>query len=174
MLKNTMDHLLANTIISEKPTLSYAELQSLLSRAANIVNDRPIGITGLTEDELVPLTVNQLLLGRTASVEPVQCEDEPEGYVAADQYVRELMSSWWKLWKQRALPYLLPYYKWQEAQRHRNLEPGDICMMLYESKVVGNYRLCRVIKAEPSDDECVCTVTVGYLPRKNVRQAVYH
>ena len=31
VLKNTMDHLLANTIISEKPTLSYAELQTLLS-----------------------------------------------------------------------------------------------------------------------------------------------
>ena len=174
VLKNTMDHLLANTIISEKPTLSYAELQTLLSRAANIVNDRPIGVKGLTEDELVPLTVNQLLLGRTASVEPVQCEVEPEGYVAADQYVRELMSSWWKLWKQRALPYLLPYYKWQEAQRHKNLEPGDICLMLYESKVVGNYRLCRIIKAEPSDDGCVRTVTVGYLPRKEVRRAVYH
>ena len=99
---------------------------------------------------------------------------EPEGYVATDQYVRELMLSWWKLWKQRALPYLLPYYKWQEAQRHKNLESGDICMMLYESKVVGSYRLCRVIAAEPSDDECVRTVTVGYLPRKNVRQAVYH
>ena len=30
-LKHTLDHLLANTIITEKPTLSYAELQSLLS-----------------------------------------------------------------------------------------------------------------------------------------------
>ena len=47
-------------------------------------------------------------------------------------------------------------------------------MMLYESKVVGSYRLCRVIKAEPSEDECVRTVTVGYLPRKNVKQTVYH
>ena len=46
--------------------------------------------------------------------------------------------------------------------------------MLYESKVVGSYRLCRVIKAEPSEDECVRTVTVGYLPRKNVKQTVYH
>ena len=63
-LKSTLNHLLANTIVSEKPTLHYAELQTLLSRAANIVNDRPIGVRSLTEDELVPLTVNQLLLGR--------------------------------------------------------------------------------------------------------------
>ena len=171
VLKNTLDHLLANTIITEKPTLNYAELQALLSRAANIVNDRPIGVKSLTEDKLVPLTVNQLLLGRTATVEPMQIEVDPEGHIPADQYLRELMSTWWKLWRQRALPHLLPYYKWQESQRHRNIQVGDICLMLYKSKVVGNYRLCRVLEAEPSDDECVRTVTVGYLPRKNAKQA---
>merc|ERR1711888_73542 len=173
-LKSTLNHLLANTIVTEKPTLHYAELQALLSRAANIVNDRPIGIRSLTEDELVPLTVNQLLLGRTANVEPAQVEVDPEGYVVADQYLRELMSVWWKMWKQRALPHLLPYYKWEQARRHRNLQPGDVCMLLYETKVIGNYRLCRVTAAEPSEDECVRTVTVGYLPRKNLKQTVYH
>ena len=121
-LKSTLNHLMANTIIAEKPTLQYAELQVLLSRAANVVNDRPIGVRSLTEDELVPLTVNQLLLGRTAAVEPPQIEVNPEGYVAADQYIKELMTVWWKLWRQRALPHLLPYYKWEtqkpSASRH--------------------------------------------------------
>ena len=93
-----MEHLLANTLITEKPTLNYAELQALLSKAATVVNDRPIGIRSLTEDELVPLTVNQLLLGRTSTVEPAQIEVDPEGYIAADQYLRELMTTWWKLW----------------------------------------------------------------------------
>ena len=46
-------------------------------------------------------------------------------------------------------------------------------MLLYESKVMGNYRLCRVTAAEPSEDECVRTVTVGYLPRKSLKQTVY-
>merc|ERR1711888_480167 len=139
----------------------------------NVVNDRPIGVRSLTEDELVPLTVNQLLLGRTAAVEPPQIEVDPEGYVAADQYIKELMTVWWKLWRQRALPHLLPYYKWEQARRHRNLQTGDICMLLYESKVIGNYRLCRVTAAEPSDDGCVRTVTVGYLPRKQLKKTVY-
>ena len=56
-LKHTLEHLLANTIFSEKPTLNYAELQSLLSRVATVVNDG----------------------------EPIQFEVVPEGYVAADQ-----------------------------------------------------------------------------------------
>ena len=58
--------------------------------------------------------------------------------------------------------------------RHRNLQQGDICLLLYESKIVANYRLCRVIEAVPSNDGRVRTVTVGYLPRKSRRQVVYH
>ena len=40
--------------------------------------------------------------------------------------------------------------------------------------MLANYRLCRVMKAEPSADGCVRTVSMGYLPRKNLRQTVYH
>ena len=110
-LKHTLKHLLANTLITGKPTLNYAELCTLLSCAVSVVNDRPIGIKSLTEDELVPLTVNQLLLGCTSSVEPIQTEVKPDGFVAADQYLQELMTTWWKLWKQKALPHLLLYYR---------------------------------------------------------------
>ena len=83
------------------------------------------------------------------------------------------MVKWWKLWKQRALPSLLPYYRWEESRRHRNLQQGDICLLLYETKIVANYTLCRVVEAKPFKDGCVRTVTVGYLPRKAVRQVVY-
>ena len=69
-IKCTISHMLTSTVNGEKPTLNYAELGTLLAKAANIVNDRPIGVKSLTEDELVPLTVNQLLLGRTSSSPP--------------------------------------------------------------------------------------------------------
>merc|ERR1712082_60134 len=154
--------------------LNYAELCTLLARAASVVNNRPIGVKNLTKDELVPLTVNQLLLGRTSSVEPVQVDVEPEGYIAADLYLQELLVMWWKLWKQRALPSLLPYYRWEESRRHRNLKEGDICLLLYETKIVANYRLCKVMEADVSDDDCVRTVTIGYLPRKALKHMVYH
>ena len=99
---------------------------------------------------------------------------ESEGYVAADQYLQELMVMWWKLWKQRALTSLLPYYRSEKAKIHRNLREGDICLLLYESKILANYRLCRVQKAEPSEDGCVWTVTIGYLPRKAQIRVAYH
>ena len=43
--------------------VNYAELQALLTEVANITNDRPIGVRSLTEEDLVPLTPNHLLLG---------------------------------------------------------------------------------------------------------------
>ena len=38
-IKHTISHMLASTVNGEKPTLNYAELATLLAKAANIVND---------------------------------------------------------------------------------------------------------------------------------------
>merc|ERR1712002_1238535 len=82
-IKRTISHMLASTVNGKKPTLNYAELGTLLAKAANIVNDHPIGIKNLTEDKLVPLTVNQLLLGRTSSTPPPDHELPGEDFRAA-------------------------------------------------------------------------------------------
>ena len=56
--------------------LNYAELELVFAQAANIVNDRPIRIRGLSEDVYSALTLNQLLLGRTSSAFKPTNEDE--------------------------------------------------------------------------------------------------
>ena len=50
-----------------KTSLNYTELYTMLARVASKINDRPLGIKKLTESDFVPLTVNQLLIGRTDS-----------------------------------------------------------------------------------------------------------
>ena len=82
--KATGSPLVATKKTKKKPMLNYAELATLLAKAANIVNDRPIGVKNITEDELVPLTVNQLLLGRTSSTPPPDHELPGEDYCAAN------------------------------------------------------------------------------------------
>ena len=88
-----------------------------------------------------------------------------EGYTATNTYLQELTQSWWKLWKERAFPTLLPYYRYKEAGRHKNLQPGDVCLIQYDNKIRATYRLCKVIEVKKSDDGCVRTVVVGYMPR---------
>ena len=51
------------TVNGEKPTLNYAKLGTLLAKAANIINDRPIGVKNLSQEQLVDSKWNQLVLG---------------------------------------------------------------------------------------------------------------
>ena len=146
--------------------LNYAELATLLAKATNIVNDRPIGVKNTTEDELVPLTVNQLLLGCTSSSPPPDHEMPGENYRAANMYLHNLTQMWWKLWMEQGFPTLLPYYKYKDSKRHQNLQVNDVCLIKYETKVASTYRLCRVSKLLHSEEGIVRTVEVQLGNRK--------
>ena len=113
---------MANTLVTGKPTISYTELQVLLQQAANITNDRPVGLLGLTEDELVPLMVNQLLLGRN-SYQACSYDDHGEltSISTMKQYAHDLLQAWWSEWKQQNLPYLLPFHGRKHAEPHPDL-----------------------------------------------------
>ena len=79
-----------STLIGTKPTLSYAELCTTLARAAIIINDRPIGVCSM------PLTVNQLLLGRsTNTCHDAYTKTAQENYITANDYQEELLAQWW-------------------------------------------------------------------------------
>ena len=95
--KRMVAHMLTTATNGEKPVLNYAELGTLLAKVANVINDRPIGVKGLTEDELVPISVNQLLLGRTSSLPPPEDVNLGENYRASREYLEHLTQAWWKL-----------------------------------------------------------------------------
>ena len=49
--------------------LNYAEFESVLARAANVINDRPLGVRvhGKADGDLLPVTPNLLLMAKTAT-----------------------------------------------------------------------------------------------------------
>ena len=50
----------------------------------------------MTEDEIVPLTVNQLLLGRSMTMSRAAYADTAQdNYMAANNYQEELLAQWW-------------------------------------------------------------------------------
>ena len=82
-------------MISNKPTLDYAELGTLLYRICNVVNDRPVHLRNSNEDTMIPLTVNQLLLGKTITAKPItEPVIHPEAYSASESYLQELTKCW--------------------------------------------------------------------------------
>ena len=160
--KSTLNHLLGSTLIGMKPTLNYAELQCVLSRAADIINDRPLGVRYLTNEDLVPITPNQLLQGRTTTARKQPTAEEIESFSHISKYQDELLSVWWKTWIHQVFPSLLPYNKYKDTKRNSNLKEGDVCLLKYDSKVKARYKLCIVSVILPHDDGTVRTVRVKY------------
>ena len=120
---------MTTTLVKGKPTLHYAELQTILSTAANIINNRPIGVRSLTKEDIVPITVNQLLLGRTSTSTPGALVGVDEDYLVADSFQEELQRVWWSLWKEQVFPHLLPYLRYKDIERHKNLRVGEVCLL---------------------------------------------
>ena len=60
---------------------------------------------------------------------------------------------------------MLLFQKWKDSQRHKNLQVGNVCLIKYNSKVKGTYRLCCVHEVGPDADGVVGTVSVQLRPR---------
>ena len=98
MIKKTLVHLHAGG------ELNYAEFECVLARAANVINDRPLGVRvhHKTEGELMPVTPNLLLMAKTATSSPD---------LDIHTYMEEMVSAWWNIWYRQVFSSLLPYNK---------------------------------------------------------------
>ena len=153
----------------DKNTLNYAELQTLLVGISNIMNDRPVGVRFLGEEDYVPVTVNQLLIGRTStSTEFFDAAENLEDTVSLSKrmrYVAELETVWWSQFHKQVFSSLLPFHSYKVAKRHVNLRVGDVCLLKYENKVKSEYRYCRISEVFPDGEGVVRTVSVRLRPR---------
>ena len=90
-----------------KTSLTFAELQVVLARAADIANNRPVGVRSLNKGDLQAITINMLLLGRTSTVanEVVEeKEDEEQMLPHRLAYLNELLDAWWSQWNRQVFP----------------------------------------------------------------------
>ena len=148
--------------------LTFSEMITLLAQIACSINSRPLGLQSSSEsnqleDILIPLTPNQLLIGRSTS-EPVKIEfEKTDKYVARQVYIQELFETWWKRWINEVLPTLVPCKRWRNAQV--NLKKDDIVMMKYPNQLKDDYRIARVVEVFPDDKGLVRTVCVAYRRR---------
>ena len=148
--------------------LIYSEMVTLLARIAFSVNSRPLALANVSntsqqEDDLVPLTPNQLLLGHNTAEKPDMMYDECDKFSARLNYIQSLHREWWQRWIEDVIPTLIPCRKWKK--RVRNLSVGDVVMVRYKGNLVDDYRLAMVTKVYPDDRNIVRTVQVSYRRR---------
>ena len=171
VVKKTLAIMIDRTV--DQKALTYAEMEVLLQEAANVVNDRPVGLRGLKDGVLSPLTANQLLLGRNSNQE---CSYDETGELKSGSdlstYSQDLLRMWWKAWKEQSLGRLLPYCSKAAATPKQDLAPGDVCQLLYKTKVTSHYRLCLVKSVTKSKDGLVRTVKVVLRNRRDGQDVV--
>ena len=72
---------------------------------------------------------------------------------------------------EEAFPLLLPYSRFEDTKRHRNLQVGDVCLIKYKTKVAATYRLCKVVRVVLLDGGIVHTVEVLLGNSKTTKKA---
>ena len=163
-LKRTLKHL------HHGQKLNYAELSCLLSRAAAVINRRPIGARhhGGGEGEICVITPELLLQGGRLCKGPEHGQDLVEEFSTVSQHMvamEQAFLNWWRMWFDQVWESLVPYKKWRV--QHRNVQVGDIVLLQYVSKVAApTYRYGRVLSVEPDSHGVVRSVTVGTRSRR--------
>ena len=113
--------------------LNYAEFECVLAKAANVINDRPLGIRvhKATEGDLVPVTPNLLLMAKTATSDKdcTLSDDGPSRLVKNQKKMEEVVGAWWNEWFSQVFSSLVPYNKWKKEKT--NLEVGDVCLNIF-------------------------------------------
>ena len=164
-LVRSTKHVLKQTL--EGKRLTFAETQTVLYEAAQLMNCRPIGIfsrPGTDPLDGGPITPNHLLLGRATNHIP----DLKFSNVSNTKRIRFLQTcikEYWDKWKVVVFHSLVPQYKWHRTQR--NLQVGDIVLLNEDTALVGEYRLGQVHSVKIGSDGLVRSVEVRYVSTKD-------
>ena len=145
--------------------LSFSELLTSFSEVANLLNERPIGLMPAADNGLSILTPNQLILGRSTSVNPGDYH-VPCSVMSRVTMVNDVVNDFWNNWTELYLPTLIRQRKW--TQEFRSIRVGDIVYVADSNVVRGEYRLARVIEVHPGSDGIVRRVTVRYVIYKSI------
>ena len=163
-------------VINKHQTLNFAEFETAMVKVAGIMNKRPLTARAYNEDEYIPISPSDLLLGKATNLENrviTSWQDkETDGPVQLSlklQNIERVVEDWWKVWLRDAFPLFCPRRKWTIAQR--NLAIGDIVMLRYEQKFgKDRYRLAKVTKIHPDKHKQVRTVTISLRDHKKANR----
>jgi len=152
---------LSSLLLTEGRQLDDESLRTLLCEAASIVNSRPLCLTTLNDPtSLQPLTPSHLLTMKTNVVLP-----PPGEFSSNDKYsrkrwrrVQHLCDMFWQRWRKEYLSQLQERQKW--SQTHRNLQTGDIVLIVDDGLPRCQWKLGRIAETWPGSDDLVRKVKV--------------
>ena len=149
--------------------LSPIELQTVLFEAANMSNERPIGVNKSPQSDgtYKILTPNCLIIGRSTSSIPD--DTNLAGHLKkSERYelIQQVTKDFWSRWVAEVTPEAVIRQKWHESRR--NLQPGDVVLIHDKTPLKGKYLLAVVDSVNMSRDGLVRSCSVKYrIPKQS-------
>ena len=147
--------------------LNYAETQTVLHEAAQVMNCRPLGNYSRPGSDPLdggPITPNHLLLGRATSRIP-DLQFTNVSNVKRMKFLQNCTEEFWNKWRVVVFHSLVPQYKWH--RKHRNVQVNDVVLLNDDTALVGEYKLGQVHSIKTSKDGLVRCAQVRCVTRKD-------
>ncbi len=146
------------TSILRNQSLDDERLETIFCEVESILNGRPMTPISENPSDLEPLSPNHLLLHHGSS--PVVRDNFTKGdmYGKRWRHVQFVVDEFWKRWLREYLPTLQLRDKWLQSKR--NLQEGDIVLILDESSPRQTWPLARVVKTFSGRDGLVRSAQV--------------
>ena len=140
--------------------LYFSELQTVCYEAANIVNERPIGMKQGGSSDATYISPNDILLGRSTNVVPEGPFDKVSNLRKRYIFVQSLAESFWRKWANSYFPSLIFQSKWHHSRR--NVMVGDIVVISEKNLSRNNWRIGKVSEAIMGIDGIVRRIKIEY------------
>ena len=161
LMKSIGDHL-----------LNLNELNTLLAEAAQLVNERPIGLKPNESVDSAYLSPNSLLLGKNSDricsgpfLPPGELSDNPASLKTRFLLVQAITDQYWRNWMKIYFPTLVIRQKWHVERR--NLRVGDIRVIYDKTAFRGEWRMAKVTECYPDSHGKVRNVELMVKPKQS-------
>ena len=157
----TVRSVLNSLLVKEGHLVDDEGLRTLMHETANIVNSRPLAVNTLNDPtSVLPLCPNHLLTMKSGVVVVPPGEfDRSDGYCRKRwKRVQYLANCFWERWKKEYVLQLQERDKWVKSKR--NLQIGDIVLVLDENIPRSQWKVAQVTEVFPSGDGLVRKVKV--------------
>ena len=140
--KKTLSYVMGNQ------RLSPTQFGAVIYDVANIINERPIGVTSV-DSKLSVITPNSLLLGRSTAKNPGGWQPT-SGLMKQYHIVQQICSAFWSQWISNVSPGLITDAKWHAEGQ--SIKPGDVVLVADKSAFKSQYKLALVKEVIQSGD----------------------
>ena len=146
-----------STAVGEQ-IMTFSEFQTYIFEAAQLVNQRPIGVNPSNPDDGTYICPNDLILGRASPSVPQGPFKERCSQSHRLDFIQNLVNAFWKKWSRDVFPLLVPRPKWHTDKR--DCQKGDVVLIQDSNLVRGQWKRGIIIEVMPSKDGRVRRVRV--------------